>query len=222
LPTLACGNCGAVWGTAGEAYPAADVTKLVDLAEFRSSRPVDLQELDRLRQILRRVTENGAPLNPGAGVGPFTGVARGETWDFVWHESWTMFLTYDALLALDKHGVRLPRFGKARVSFPVGRTTSELWEPEAIPTVPLARAGLRKPDRQPCSACGRIEGGFATFLIDPEVTIPVNVDLFRASNCQTLYLATQRFIDAAKELDLKGYQVRALGFPPSATSVGSH
>ncbi|WP_414682979.1 double-CXXCG motif protein [Longimicrobium sp.] len=77
----------------------------------------------------------------------------------------------------------------------------------------LSRAGLKDPNDQPCPACGRLASGFRALLMDVDATLPEGVDLCRGRNNPAIYIVTERFANAIRELGLTGCVVRLFATP---------
>lgn len=206
MPPLACDTCGSCWKTTGEAYPTVDVGEIAARHPVAGQRPLGNEAFEDLRDQLRTLAPQGAPLKPGAAFGPFTGTGRGKFFDFVWNETWTMFLQPDVIVQLRDKGVRMPKCGTPLLR-PKGKSQGALpalLEPEVVPLVDFTATSLREPRQPACPRCGRQPGSFAKFVVDGSRAIPEDVDLFRARNNAAVYIATERLVDAVQALELTG------------------
>lgn len=212
VPPLVCHTCGSRWKTTGEAYPTVDIGKIASLYPVAEQRPLRNEAFEHLRDQLRALAPQGAPVKPGAAFGPFIGTGRGKPYDIAWHESWTMFMQPHVIDQLIDRGVKMPRCGipslttkgKSHTDFPA------LLEPEAVPLVDFALTSLREPRQPPCPQCGRQPGSFASFIVDGSSGVPNDVDLFRARNNAAVYIATERLVDSIQALELTGCMFREL------------
>jgi uncharacterized double-CXXCG motif protein len=218
LPPLSCDTCGSTWGTVGEEYPAADLTTLADASAYERSGAVGNVRFEQLRERIRPLVPAEALLRPGTSLGPFVGTAKGTFFDFAWQESWTMLLQEDALLRLHAAGIRMPRCGVPRLSQRGKREIPALVEPEAVPLVEVVRESLDAKERPRCQRCGYKGGRFRMAGVGVDVSVPRDVDIFRARNLPGIYLATERFAEAVRSLGLTGCILKSLPIIP-ATAV---
>ena len=206
-PTISCPACGSRWGMVGETYPSVDVGELARLYPMKHTA-LSPEEFASLRDQLRKLAPKGAPLYPGVGFGPFVGTAAGRAFDLPWAGVSMVLIDQEAADAMIEHGVRLPKLVPAQLSAPIGQEgmPGTYLEPEALPIVPFSQSTFveRRPQ---CSICGFHSGRYDRFLIDPEVEVPEDVDMFRARNLPAIHLVTERFADAVRALDLRGSEL---------------
>ena len=210
LPALICETCGSRWVAIGEAYPAVVRANVEECFREGSEKAVGNEELDRWRACVRPHVPAAAPLHPGAAFGQFRGRLNGRPLDFAWNESWTMFCHEEVVLRLHELGVRLPPCGTPQLLGKGKTDVPALLEPQAVPVLDFAREGLERPDRERCRRCGRESSGFRRFLVPADAYQETEWDIFRARNCPTVYVVTERFVDAVAQLGLSGCVTREL------------
>jgi hypothetical protein len=121
-----------------------------------------------------------------------------------------MFLREDSFFQLREWGVIFPSVGIPHLRYSGKSNLPIMIEPEAVPLFELSRKGLNHPDLTPCDRCGRQPGGFHDFLVDTPVKVPENIDLFRARNNSAVYVVTERFSTAIRNLGLTGFVLKDL------------
>jgi uncharacterized double-CXXCG motif protein len=210
VPPVHCTVCGSTWKGGGEAYPTVDADH-PDLEPWPDQRtPLVVSEYERLKTRLSAHLPPAAPVRPGAGIGRFTGKVRGKPTELAWQETWTLFLTVDAVRQLLEAGVRVPPC--APTDLKPARTTltfPTLVEPEIVPLAILDVSGLREPRQEVCARCGRQPGSYEEFIVSA-ASVPNDMDLFRALNHPGLVLASERFMEAVRAKKLRGCSFREL------------
>jgi uncharacterized double-CXXCG motif protein len=67
------------------------------------------------------------------------------------------------------------------------------------------------PERPPpCSRCGRDSFSFPEDPILDAASLPTHMDLFRLTDFETIFICTERFVDAVQRLELDGVVFREL------------
>lgn len=202
LPGVSCRECGATWGSAATLYPGADLSALPERASFEDPSPQPNEEFERLRELVRPLVPPGAPLPPGAQLGPLVGTARGTFGAFYYDFPWTVLVRREALEKLQAAGVRGLKGFCTELRFRQ-KQSPELLELQLerhgqlhADCLPLARP-------VPCSRCGG--GGYKRPphpLLDG-ATLPEDLDLFRLADTG-LMVASERLVEAVRRLELDG------------------
>lgn len=214
VPWFLCDGCGGPSTHVGEAYPGVDVTRSPRLAELVGRSTVRQPELDEIRSLLADQVPPGARITPGTRLGPFCGTVAGRPLDVSWHEPWTMFFRMEAVGALRARGVLLPPVHQARLAPKPGKRRTDaapLYEPQVGLGVALTADSFDVPVRPPCDVCGAARRRIrAAMVVDAASYDPACGDLMRVRNAVTRYVATARFVDAARDAGLTGIVARPL------------
>ena len=73
------------------------------------------------------------------------------------------------------------------------------------------RPTLRTTERPPpCPTCDRDDFTFPDDPILDAASLPTHTDLFRLSDFETIFIATERFVDAVRHLELDEVDIREL------------
>ena len=202
-----CPGCGAeVFGTETIRYPCVDLTGLSNVREYEDGLPRPLDEYLRLSEQLRPLLPPGAVLKPGAGLGPMVGKASGSFSPLFMFDPGFLHMRREALERLQDAGIRGLRGCPLEVRFR-GKNPPELLEPD------LVIRGELHPDCLPadanmCARCGAKNYRLPDPYILDAATLPTDVDLFRAAGWSSLIIATERFVEAVKRLELDGVVFR--------------
>ncbi len=204
LPGLKCVSCGETWGQPGLQYPSVDLSAWSREVEYRQLWPVSAEEFESRRSALEPLVPKGVPLLPGTQFGPLVGEVRGDFGDFAWRDGWTLLARPRVITQLSEAGVKLPKTTRAILE----NHGSNIWELDELEIEPRA---LMDPSAfatslPKCSTCGHIEWEIPEHIIVQESSIPSDVDIFRERVATTLILATERFVDAVKQLELSGLE----------------
>ena len=200
-----CPGCRTTWGAGSKMYPSVDLTSVAPLADFVEARAEPFEEYERLCALVRPLLPPGAVLEPGSGLGPIVGNARGRFGSLVSPVPWWLLAQREALEKLQAEGVRGLKGCRTELRFRQ-RNSPELLELELLP---LGRAHpdcLPKNRKPPCVRCGRLgltRPDDSQLLLDAS-TIPEHLDLFRLEDFSTAIICTERFVDACRRLGLDG------------------
>jgi uncharacterized double-CXXCG motif protein len=160
-----------------------------------------LEEYERLRERVRPLAPPGAPLLPGAELGPFiASTVSGRFGDFYFLQPWWLMVKPATLERLQAQGVR--GLKGARVEM---RTGSKKGAPELLHLEIPARGRLHPPEdrKPPCPRCGRDAFTLPKAPILVGASLPEDVDVFRPTNFTTVIVASERFVQAVEHLGLE-------------------
>ncbi len=202
LPGVTCPRCGSTWGNVGLTYPAVDLSKLNNEKVFRKAQAVSLEQFVELRGSILPLMPGGWVLLPGTRFGPLIGKARGVFTDFVWVDLWTLLIQSSALDRLRVAGVRTPLGVPPILTFSGGNPPN-LLELQIEPHGKMAPAALTN-NAPSCLSCGRNPNGVPEHIVMMASSIPQDQDLFRSRDFTTVILATQKFVETVKTLELGG------------------
>ncbi|WP_426755604.1 double-CXXCG motif protein [Myxococcus sp. Y35] len=204
LPGLEnCVGCGATWATTGLQYPCVDLSAVPEQAMYREPRAEPHDALARLTEQLRPWMPPGILLNPGASFGPMTGTARGRFGGFHLPNPWTLCMRKEALEKLSSSGVQGLQGCRINVRYR-GTQPPELFELQLELHGSFHRDCLPAEQPPPCERCGREDIPLPDPYILDAATLPTTTDVFRLADWPTLILATQRFVDTVRRLELDG------------------
>jgi uncharacterized double-CXXCG motif protein len=204
LPGSKCPACGAIWASAGTAYPCVDLAAHPQRAEFVKPRAEPLEEFERLRELIRPLVPAGAPIPPGTRFGPLVGKASGRFGALFLQDPWTLVARREAMEALREAGVQGLEGCKPELKFRQQKTA-----PPDLVELQLVPHGLLHPDclpprPPPCPRCGRDGFELPEQLILDAASLPTHTDVFRLANFATVLIGTERFKDAVQRLGLDG------------------
>jgi uncharacterized double-CXXCG motif protein len=168
-----------------------------DLAEARLEE--DFAEFERLRESVRPLVP-GSVLLPGTELGAFTGTARGTFGPFILPTPWTLMMRQEALERLQAEGLRGLKGCRMELRFRQKKNPPELVELELLPLGMLHEDCLPPANREPCPRCGRWGFTLPEQPILKAASLPRDVDLFRLANATTVIVATERFVEAVRQL----------------------
>lgn len=209
LPGARCATCGATWSASGHQYPAVDLSQLPERGEFEKPRPEPFPEFARLRERVRPLAPPDAKLPPGTGFGPLVGTAHGDLGPLTWQGDYLLLLRRDTLERLQTEGIR----GL------LGCRTELRWrqkDPPELLELQLEPHGRLHPDclppdlPPPCATCGRLGLQLPDAPILDAASLPTDLDLFRIGNFATVIVGTERFMAAARRMELDGITFREL------------
>ncbi|XXF77581.1 double-CXXCG motif protein [Myxococcaceae bacterium GXIMD 01537] len=202
LPGASCPVCGITGGVASVQYPGADLSRLPERACFENPKAVPIEEFERLRELVRPLLPQGAPLPPGTDLGPLVGSAQGSFGAFFYDPPFALLARREALDALRAEGVLGLVSHRTELRFRQ-RKAPEFLELQLEPWGRLHPDCLPRDPRPDCARCG---GGGVTFpdapLLDAS-SLPSDRDLFRLQDAGTL-VASERFVEATRRLGLDG------------------
>ncbi|MFP2924288.1 double-CXXCG motif protein [Pyxidicoccus sp. 3LG] len=208
LPGVKCDTCGAAWGSAGHQYPGVDLSQLPERENFRS-RPVTVAEFERLRELVRPLAPPNAKLPPGTSLGPLVGTASGKFGPFTSQGDILWLVQRDALERLQAEGVRGLLGCRTELRFRK-KEAPELLELQVGPHGWLHPDCLPPDLPPPCATCGRQAFRLPEDPILDAASLPPDLDLFRVGNFATVLVGTERFMEAARRLELDGIRFREL------------
>ncbi len=200
-----CALCGVGGAIVGLQYPCVDLSSLPPpvLEKLSDSWPVPFEEFARLRVLVRPLAPKDAVLEPGTRFGPLEGTASGHFGPLFMQDPWSLYLRREALEQLREVGIRGLQGCALDVRFRTKRAP-ELWE------VQLELHGRFHPDclggsRQPrCSRCGNDPSPLpAPFWLDA-TSLPTHLDVFRFLDAPGFIIASERWVDAVRRLELEG------------------
>jgi uncharacterized double-CXXCG motif protein len=198
-----CPACKATWADTSKQYPSVDLTPVTALADFVEPRAEPIEEVERLRELVRPLLPPGAVVGPGSCFGPLVGSAQGRFGQFVSNYSELLLVRREALEKLQAEGLRGLKGCRIEVRFRQ-RNSPELLELELLPVGRLHPRCLL-PDRgPPCPRCGREEISMPQEPVLDAATLPSHVDLFRLADISTAVICTERFAEACQRLGLDG------------------
>ncbi|HLL02645.1 MAG TPA: double-CXXCG motif protein [Myxococcaceae bacterium] len=203
LPGIHCPTCGTTWADGSDAYPSVDLSALPEMREFEVSRPEPFAEFARLREIVRPLMPPGVPLEPGTEIGPLVGTASGTFTPLFMQNPWTLLALREALEQLQAEGLRGLKGCRTELRFRK-KTPPELLELEIHPHGRLHDDCLPPDRKPPCETCGRQGFTRPEELLLDAASLPTHTDLFRLANWTTMIMATERFAETARRLDLNG------------------
>jgi uncharacterized double-CXXCG motif protein len=209
LPGVRCPTCGATWSDGSDAYPSVDLTSMPERKEFEVPRPEPFAEFARLRELVRPYAPSGVPLEPGTEFGPLVGTASGTFGPFFMQNPWTLLALRETLERLQPEGLRGLKGCRTELRFRK-KNPPELLELEVHPFGQLHPDCLPPDLPPPCVTCGRQGLTRPDEPILLASSLPTHLDLFRLAGYTTLILATERFVEAVRRLDIGGILFREL------------
>lgn len=203
-PCPVCGLGGAVLGLE---YPCVDLSSLpaLELKKLSNPAPVPLEELERLRELVRPLAPRNAVLEPGTELGPLTGTGSGTFGQLFMQADWTLCLRDEALKRLRATGVRGLEAGLVDVRFR-GKNPPRLVNMQLEVQGRFHPSCLTWTRKPPCPRCGstEVDGPMPDPIVLDSKTLPEDVDLFRLTDAPGLIIATEHFVEAAARLELDG------------------
>jgi uncharacterized double-CXXCG motif protein len=202
-----CPECGLGGAVLGLEYPCVDLSSLPEPERKKLSNPapVPLEELARLRELVRPLAPPNAVLEPGTEFGPLVGTGSGMFGQLFMQADWTLCLREEALEQLTAAGVRGLQVARVDVRF-------RAKPPPLMVNMQLDVQGRFHPDcltwtrKPPCPRCGgsEVDGPMPDPVVLERETLPEGRDLFRLADAPGLIIATERFVEAATRLELDG------------------
>jgi len=209
LPGSECPVCGAIWASAGTAYPCVDLSDHPLRTAFEKPRAEPIEAFERLRESVRPWLPPGVAIPPGTRFGPLVGTARGNFGAFFFQNPWTILARREAAEQLLAHGVRSLKGRQPELRFAQKKNPPELLELQLSPLARLHEDCL--PQRPPpCARCGRDGFEFPKSLLLDASSLPPHEDLFRLLNFATVLVGSERFREAVQHLGLDGIEFHEL------------
>ncbi len=200
-----CSLCRAGGGLIGLQYPCVDLSSLPaqELKKLSNSWPVPVEELNRLRELVRPLAPPGALLEPGARFGPPQGTGSGHFGQLFMQNPWSLYMRREALERLQGEGVRGLQGCPLNVRFRVK-------QPPELLELQLELHGRLHPDclppnpEPPCPKCGNDPSPLPDkFWLDAK-SLPEHLDVFRFLDAPGFIFASERLVDAVRQLELDG------------------
>jgi uncharacterized double-CXXCG motif protein len=203
LPGVKCPQCGNTWADVGVAYPCVDLSQHPHRAEFEVPRPEPIEEVERLRELVRPFIPAGAPIPAGTRLGPLVGSAWGRFGAFFFQNPWTLLVRREAMESLQQAGVQGLKGRKPELRFRQQKAPPELVELQLEPHG-LLHPDCLPPRSPPCSRCGRDGFPLPEHLLLDKASLPTHTDVFRLANFGTVLVGSRRFKEAVQRLGLHG------------------
>jgi uncharacterized double-CXXCG motif protein len=144
----------------------------------------------------------GSQLLPGSTFGPLTGTATGTFSALYLHLLGAVLIRREALEQLQAEGVQGLR------GFPTDLRFRQKKHPELleleIPAHGRLHPDCTPPRHPPCARCGLDSFRFPDDPVLDAASLPADTDLFRLSDIETIFIATERFVDTFRRLGLDG------------------
>lgn len=206
-----CDTCGAGGGVMGLQYPCVDLSPLPPEERERLSAawPVPFPEFSRLRELVRPLSPADARMEPGTRLGPLTGTGSGTFGPLFMQNPWSLFIRRDALEPLLNAGVRGLVACPVEVRFRA-KPAPELLEFQLELHGRFHASCLPQDLEPPCPVCGDEKLTRPDSIILDGTSLPGHLDLFRLAQGWTLIVASERLVEAARQLELDGVVFREL------------
>ncbi|MFP2926743.1 double-CXXCG motif protein [Pyxidicoccus sp. 3LG] len=209
LPGVHCPTCDEMWGGAGEAYPAVDLSEVAERKKFKARVEEDFGEFTQLRERVRPLVPAGVPLEPGAMLGPLVGRGRGHFPQLVFPTPWQLLMRREGLERLQVEGMRGLLGCRTELRLQ-GPNPPELLELQIEPRGLLHPDCLPRNLPAPCRTCGRREFSFPSAPIVDAASVPEDLDVFRLANFMTIIVGTERLMETLKRLGFEEVEFREL------------
>ncbi len=210
LPGISCPACGVSWANTTLAYPFVDLSGVPEESEFEEPRRETYEVFVRLREAIRPLLPPGKLLQPGTGLGPLVGTARGRFGPFCFLNPWTLLMRRENLEQLQAEGLQGLLGVRPRLRYRHKKNPPELVELQLEPE------GLLHPDCLPpecppqCSTCGRYVFSLPEEPLLEAASLPASLDLFRLANFTTVLIASARFVETVRRLGFDGVRFQEL------------
>jgi uncharacterized double-CXXCG motif protein len=183
--------------------PAEELKTLAD------SWPLPRAEVARLTELVRPFVPPGVRLEAGVHLGPLVGRGTGQFGAlFVFYAS-ALLIRREALIQLQEAGLRgLERTCPALVRFR-GKSPPELLDVQLEMAGHPHRDCVSPKSKPPCPTCGYEDVRYLSPLILDATSLPGDLDVFQLGKELSL-IASERFVDAVRRLDLGGVKFREL------------
>ena len=190
------------------AYPSVDLSSFPERSAYEELQIGPIEEFVRLRELVRPLVPPGFQLPPGTTLGPLVGTATGTFSALYFYFVEMPLIRREALERLQAEGIRGLRGVPTELRFRQ-KKHPDLLELE-IPPFGRLHPDCTPERPPPCPACGRDAFTFPEDPILDAASLPTHTDLFRLSDFPTIFIATERFVDAVRRLELEGAVFREL------------
>jgi uncharacterized double-CXXCG motif protein len=209
LPGMHCPNCGTVGGWTGLLYPCVDLSGLPagELKKLSDGWPVPFEEFERRRELVRPLAPSHALLKTGTEFGPLTGRGSGTFGQLFMQNPWSLFARREALERLQGAGLRGLQGCPVDVRYRT-KNPPDLWSLQLVACGQLHPDCLPRDRKPPCPYCGRDGIRLPEPYWLDAASLPEHLDVFRLADFTTQIIATQRMVDAVKDLKLDGVVFR--------------
>jgi uncharacterized double-CXXCG motif protein len=180
-----------------------DLSGLPERAEFEEARREPIEEFERLRELVLPLLPPGAPVLPGTTFGPLVGTAIGRFGAFFYDLSFALLVRREALAQLQAAGLHGLKGCRTQLRFRQ-RNAPEFLE------LQLTFKGRLHPDclppdrKPPCKRCGVDSFTLPEQMLLDAAALPTNLDLFRLSDVTGIIIASERFVETVRRLELDG------------------
>lgn len=206
-----CPECRRGGGSPWLAYPCVDLSGLPqgELEKLSDPWPVPRSEFERLRELVRPLAPPWALLEPGAQFGPCTGKGSGRFGPLFMQDASALFIRQDALSQLRAAGLRGLEGCPVDVRFR-GKNPPELLQLQLELHGLLHPTCLPAKPEPPCPTCGSSNLDWPASIILDGASLPGDVDVFRHRQGWATIIASERFVDMVRRLDLGGVTFQEL------------
>lgn len=206
LPGVSCNICNQVWSNVGIQYPSVDISELSISEELEEGWVASLSELKSFQTEIRTAFPEYHILPPGSEfgclIGKEVGKKSGYFNDFIWNLPWTIILRENTLDKLHFEKLKLPKTIEPIIKFKT--QPQKIYEFEILPFGNLLNPIFENNRDNACLGCDRIGVSMPHEILVEKETIPIDLDIFRLTNFSTIIVITERLVEAAKRLQLKG------------------
>lgn len=201
LPLINCTVCNRPRGIVGVIYPTVDLSSLPTVGLYMGHKPVNIEELDDLRQPIIPMLPPNSYLPSGTQFGNLEGNAWGKFGDFVWLAPWILIMQRQSYQKLVSEEVQMPVVGMTpQIKFR-SKNHPDLVELQVEPLARLVPESFIPSESTECPGCGFHSRELNRFIVDSS-TIPSHVDLFRTRDHPTYILATERLKDVVEKFNM--------------------
>ncbi len=214
VPSVLCPTCGHRWIQPGLDYPSVAPSMLAEVEPYLQDNPIAPDRFHALSAELDRILGGRYPIKPGSMFGPLEGRLIGPAPDIAFCKSWDIFLKESAYSGLTGEGIRglvgVP--AKLRVR---GKQSDPLLEIQLEAHGRLARRSLPGNAASICRVCGYDDSPLPEMWWIDARALPTGIDLFRMVDLPAKILATDRFVEVVKKLNLTGAVFEPVNVDPS-------
>lgn len=193
---LQCSVCGP-WAFVGVSYPTFDLAALPDWVRKVKRGPLSIATFERLRETLAPLLGPDRPVVPGVELGRFKGRLRGNVGEFVWSDSWTLFIRESIWHQLNTAGFVLT--GQRASITSRAKVQETLVELEILPRARVPKVTLPRP----CSVCGRIGAKVPEQVVLDSRSYDPSVPIQRIVELPTIIIVNKELASFVKE---QGYR----------------
>jgi uncharacterized double-CXXCG motif protein len=184
------------------AYPSVDLSSFPERSAYEEFRMGPVEEFVRLRDLVRPLVPPEFQLPPGTTLGPLVGTATGTFSPLYFYFVEMPLIQREALEQLQAEGIRGLRGVPTELRFRQ-KKHPELLELE-IPPYGRLHPDCTPERPPPCPTCGRDSFTFPEDPILDAASLPTHTDLFQLSDFETIFIATERLVEAVRRLGLEG------------------